>query len=240
MMSGKDYPKAYLDGFADFYYEHYKITEGVLIPRPDTELLVETALMYCGALENPVGDLLKIVPCINSKEIVLADLCTGSGCVGISTANALVRSGRGCEAYLIDIADEAIKCCTDNINECKAKCYISQEDIMNGVFILPERVDIITSNPPYVTEEEMNELPLSVRYEPALALYGGSDGLDFYDRLCRIGNENLKSGGVLAVEHGYQQQEAVIDIFLQNGYSDVTGLKDFGNNPRVVAGIRRG
>ena len=239
-MCGKDYPQAYKDGIVPFYYENYKITEGVLIPRPDTELLVETALRYCNALDNPVGDLLKIKPCISQEQIVLADLCTGTGCVGISTANALVKAGKKCEAYLIDVADESVSCCSSNTEESKASCYVIQEDIMSAGLIFPERIDLITSNPPYVTEEEMNELPLSVRYEPVLALYGGPDGLVFYDRLCRIGIENLKSGGVLAVEHGYRQQEAVMDIFSRNGYSDVIGLKDFGGNPRVVAGIWRG
>ena len=89
-------------------------------------------------------------------------------------------------------------------------------------------------------DEEMDELPLSVTYEPGLALRGGKDGLDFYGKLCQIGKDNLITGGALAVEHGYLQQEAVIDIFMQNGYKDVTGLKDYGGNPRVVIGIWRG
>ena len=99
---------------------------------------------------------------------------------------------------------------------------------------------MITSNPPYITDAEMEELPESVRFEPELALRGGNDGLVFYDRLCKIGASALKSGGVLSVEHGYLQQRDVMEIFERNGFSEVTGLKDYGGNPRVVVGIWRG
>ena len=238
-MSGKDYPEAYLNGFQDFYYERYRVTEGVLIPRPDTELLVEAALMLCGALDGGVGDVLKVKPQIASREIAIADLCTGTGCVGISSANALIRSGRSCSLTLVDVSDAAIKCCTENLSVCKAQARVIKADILREI---PSsgRFDIIMSNPPYITDEEMDELPLSVTYEPELALRGGSDGLVFYHRLCQLGKELLNPGGALAVEHGYLQQDQVMDIFRQNGYSDVTGLKDFGGNPRVVTGIYRG
>ena len=85
----------------------------------------------------------------------------------------------------------------------------------------------------------MTELPKSVTYEPELALRGGADGMMFYGRLCSIGNSILNDGGVLVVEHGYRQQEQVIKVFEDNGYTCVTGLCDYGGNPRVTAGIRR-
>ena len=239
-MCGKDYPLSYLNGYADFYYERYKVTEGVLIPRPDTEILVEAALMVCGALEVPMGDVANIKPSVDSQKILIADLCAGTGCVGISTANALIKAGRDCELTLVDISDDALSCCGVNKNICKAPVTVTKADVLNGDILFGGKMSLITSNPPYITDEEMDELPLSVTYEPELALRGGKDGLDFYGKLCQIGKDNLITGGALAVEHGYLQQEAVIDIFMQNGYKDVTGLKDYGGNPRVVIGIWRG
>ncbi|SCW42919.1 release factor glutamine methyltransferase [Ruminococcaceae bacterium YRB3002] len=243
-MCGKDYPSQYTDGFADFYYERYKLTPGVLIPRPDTELLVEAALMLCGALSSPMGDVARLAPAPfvspSLAKITLADLCAGTGCVGISVANALVRGGIGAEVTLVDISDDAMSCCRENAGVCKAHVNVVKGDILSSSFALDGKVDVITSNPPYVTDEEMTELPLSVTYEPELALRGGADGLDFYGRLCEIGAKSLVDGGVLAVEHGYRQQDEVMGIFGKYGYGNVTGLKDFGGNPRVVAGIWRG
>lgn len=237
-MCGKDYPDAYTDGFADFYYERYKVTEGVLIPRPDTELLVEAALMLCGALDDPMGDVMKLTPSVTASKITLTDLCAGTGCVGISTANALVNGGREVILTEVDISDRAIACVTDNRNVCLTDVNIVKADILDDLFELEHECDIITSNPPYVTDGEMDELPLSVTYEPELALRGGEDGLKFYDRLCRIGMKHLKRGGALVVEHGYLQQAQVMKIFAENGYTNITGLSDYGGNPRVVAGIK--
>ena len=238
-MCGKDYPDAYRDGFADFYYERYKVTEGVLIPRPDTELLVEAALMLCGALDSPMGDLIKLTPAISLPKISLLDLCAGTGCVGISTANALVKKGIEVDLTEVDISDTALACVAENSSVCNTAVNIVKCDILSDESVGGKTYDIITSNPPYVTDQEMTELPLSVTYEPELALRGGVDGMVFYDRLCKIGNSVLNDGGVLVVEHGYRQQEQVIKVFEENGYSEVKGLCDYGGNPRVVAGIRR-
>lgn len=239
-MCGKEYPSAYAAGYADFYYERYKITEGVLIPRPDSEIAVDAALMLCGALAQPMGDVADLSPCISSRQVRLADLCTGTGCIGISTANSLVRAGRECDLLLVDVSDEALECCRSNIPVCRTEVSVLKADILKDELPADRVFDIITSNPPYITDDEMEELPLSVRYEPELALRGGVDGLMFYDRLCRIGRESLGPGGALVVEHGYLQQSDVIRIFENNGYSRVTGLKDYGGNPRVVTGIWRG
>ena len=138
----------------------------------------------------------------------------------------------------VDISDIAISSINDNLGVCRTSVNVIKADIFCDDPVLDLRADIITSNPPYITDEEMAKLPLSVTYEPELALRGGPDGMVFYDRLCKIGNTVLSTGGVLAVEHGYDQQEQVIKVFSENGYSKVTGLSDYGGNPRVVAGIR--
>ena len=243
-MCGKeDYPEAYANGFADFYYERYKVNEGVLIPRPDTELLVEAALAVCGALKNPMGDVAKVLPLAASgsgsqfsEPLEIADLCTGTGCVGISVSNALVRAGRDVHCVLVDVSDAAFTCAKSNLNVALGDVEVRKCDIMSDDFSLEGGLSVITSNPPYITDDEMNELPLSVRYEPELALRGGEDGLVFYRRLCKIAQRSLMPGGYLLVEHGYLQQDSVIRIFEENGFSDVLGLKDYGGNPRVVLG----
>ena len=239
-MCGKDYPSAYLDGYADFYYERYKVTEGVLIPRPDTELAVEAALMLCGALAQPMGEVASLTPSITSKSISLADLCTGTGCLGISTANALIKAGRHCRLMLVDISDIALACCRENVSVCKTDVKVMKADILTEDLPGDEKFDVITSNPPYISDMEMDELPHSVLYEPEIALRGGADGLLFYSRLCRIGTDRLADGGALVVEHGYLQQDDVMEIFAEFGYTDIRGLKDYGGNPRVVTGIWRG
>ena len=248
-MCGKeDFPEAYVNGFADFYYERYKVPEGVLIPRPDTELLVEAALAVCGALDNPMGDVAKVVPLVSSgsepqfsQSLEMADLCTGTGCVGISVSNALVRAGHKVFCELVDVSDVAVKCASSNLDVALGDVKVRKLDILSEDFEsrLGGGFSVITSNPPYITDNEMKELPQSVRYEPELALRGGEDGLVFYRRLCKIAQKCLASGGWLLVEHGYLQQEDVMKIFNENGFCNVTGLRDFGGNPRVVLGMWR-
>ena len=241
--SRPDYPDAYRDGVQDFYYETYKVTEGVLIPRPDTELLVEAALAVCGALKTPMGDVAGIVPSISTSKISIADLCTGTGCVGISVSNALVRAGRDVKCVLVDVSDSALSCASSNLEAALGDVSVMKGDVLGEVGELVGSIgsglSLITSNPPYITDDEMKELPLSVKYEPELALRGGEDGLVFYHRLCKIAQTALEDGGWLLVEHGYLQQEAVMSIFSNNGFCNVMGLKDFGGNPRVVLGMWR-
>lgn len=236
-------PLEYITGYAWFYNEKYSVVPGVLIPRPDTELLVESALQFCGALDFPAGDVAKIPFSKNKQnELFFADLCTGSGCVGISTANALVKSGKTVDAYLVDIDDTALSCCQGNIESSAnpvAKLEVVKADILKDSFGKADVIlDFIVSNPPYVTLEEMGELDRSVsEYEPHLALFGGDDGLDFYRRICLEAKKRLKNGGALIVEHGFLQGKQVRDIFKQAGYQKVMTLKDYGANDRVTFGL---
>ena len=242
-MCGKDgrpdYPDAYREGVQDFYYETYKVNEGVLIPRPDTELLVEAALAVCGALPSPMGDVTKVTPSVTTSTLHIADLCTGTGCVGISVSNALVRAGRDVRCILVDVSDEAVSCAKSNLDVALGDVEVRKSDIMSDDLDIGNGLSVITSNPPYITDDEMEELPLSVKYEPELALRGGEDGLVFYHRLCKIAQNCLADGGWLIVEHGYLQQDDVMKIFTDNGFCNVMGLKDFGGNPRVVLGMWR-
>ena len=239
-------PVAYIVGRQPFYREEYKVTPSVLIPRADTELLVETALRFLGALDLAAGDV-NLVP--ESAEPLtsprILDLCTGTGCVGISVLNSLLAKGIRAQAVLADISDEALAIARENIESQAAdksavkaiKLDVLSED-------LPEDLgsfDVITANPPYINSVDMKALDKEVKdHEPHLALAGGEDGLDFYLPICKLSHKCLRQGGMLAVEHGYDQAEGVAQTLMAQGFNIVKSLKDFGNNDRVTFGIKLG
>ena len=239
-------PVAYIVGRQPFYREEYKVTPSVLIPRADTELLVETALRFLGALDLAAGDV-NLVP--ESSESLtsprILDLCTGTGCVGISVLNSLLAKGIRAQAVLADISDEALAVARENIESQAAdksavkaiKLDVLSED-------LPEDLgsfDVITANPPYINSVDMKALDKEVKdHEPHLALAGGEDGLDFYLPICKLSHKCLRQGGMLAVEHGYDQAEGVSQTLMAQGFNIVKSLKDFGNNDRVTFGIKLG
>lgn len=235
-------PLAYILGYRHFYKECYKVCPGVLIPRADTEVLVESALKFLGMNPMATGDLLNIPGYANEvSEIRFADLCTGSGCIGISIANDIVRSGKKACGYLVDVSDIAIATATSNAGS-KA---INAEDLnVIKCDILKEipgfgSLDLIVSNPPYITNSEMEELDKVVKdHEPDLALRAGDDGLDFYGPLAECAKKLLKDGGALMVEHGYAQGEAVRKIFGQAGLKNSMTIRDYGGNDRVTLGIK--
>ena len=239
-------PVAYIVGRQPFYREEYKVTPSVLIPRADTELLVETALRFLGALDLAAGDV-NLVP--ESAEPLtsprILDLCTGTGCVGISVLNSLLAKGIRAQAVLADVSDEALAVARENIESQAAdksavkaiKLDVLSED-------LPEDLgsfDVITANPPYINSVDMKALDKEVKdHEPHLALAGGEDGLDFYLPICKLSHKCLRQGGMLAVEHGYDQAEEVAQTLMAQGFNIVKSLKDFGNNDRVTFGINIG
>ena len=235
-------PLAYILGYRHFYKECYKVCPGVLIPRADTEVLVESALKFFGMNPMATGDLLNIPGYTNEvSEIRFADLCTGSGCIGISIANDIVRSGKKACGYLVDVSDTAIATAASNAGSQALnaedinviKCDILKEIPQFG------SLDLIVSNPPYITNSEMEELDKVVKdHEPDLALRAGDDGLDFYGPLAECAKKLLKDGGALMVEHGYAQGEAVREIFGQAGLKNCMTIRDYGGNDRVTLGIK--
>lgn len=248
----KGEPIAYIIGHQPFYREDYIVNSNVLIPRPDTEILVEAAVKFCKACEFPMGDI-SLVPegdMSLGDEIKMADFCTGSGCAGISIINALADKGYDVTAYLTDISADALKVC--NLNVSSQLSRISKEvssvkvincdlfDEAKMTRLIPNaNLDFIVSNPPYITLKDMKELEPSVAdFEPELALYGGEDGLKFYSSLSRYGMAFLKTGGAILMEHGYDQGEIVKDIMLKEGYKTVLTLKDYGGNDRVCVAVK--
>ena len=235
-------PLAYILGYRHFYKECYKVCPGVLIPRPDTETVVESALKFLGINELATGDLLNI-PSYGSStdEIRFADLCTGTGCIGISLANEIVRRGRRAAGYLIDISDTAMEISSSNVASQAIKpddLEVIRHDVLSGVPALG-KLDLIVSNPPYITNEEMDSLDGTVKdHEPDLALRAGEDGLDFYGPILETAKQLLKDGGALMVEHGYGQGDAVRDIFAKGGLKNCLTIRDYGSNPRVTIGFK--
>ncbi len=235
-------PLAYILGYRHFYKECYKVASGVLIPRADTEIVVESALKFLGLNDMATGDLLSISSYGKDiNDIRFADLCTGTGCIGISVANEIVRAGGSAKGYLIDISDTAIGISTSNIESQALKpedIKVIKHDVLGSCPEL-EKLDFIVSNPPYITNKEMDELDSVVKdHEPDLALRAGDDGLDFYGPLLNIAKTLLNDGGALIVEHGYEEGDSVREIFEHGGLKDCMTIRDYGSNPRVTIGFK--
>ena len=204
-------PLQYILGFADFYRERYRVTEACLIPRYDTETLVDFAV--CN---------------IPDGERVL-DLCTGSGCVGIST----VKNTRGTVATLVDISDDALEIASENAsaNGVRGRVELVSADVMSynprGEYFA------ILSNPPYVSPDEYRELEKEIFFEPKIAFLGGEDGMDFYRAIISGYKSSLKAGGFMAFEIGYLQGETIKRIGEDHGF-EVEIIKDLSGNDRVA------
>lgn len=235
-------PLAYILGYRHFYKECFKVAPGVLIPRADTEIVVESAAKFLGINKMAAGDVLNVPEYGKAlSDIRFADLCTGTGCIGISIANEIVRAGGGVTGYLIDISDTAIGISTENVQSQAVRpetLKVIKHDVLGSV---PElgALDFIVSNPPYITNKEMDELDSVVKdHEPDLALRAGDTGLDFYGPILNIAKALLKDGGALIVEHGYEQGDSVRRIFEQGGLKNCMTIRDYGGNQRVTVGIK--
>ena len=250
-------PLAYIVGHAPFYDLEFSVGEGVLIPRFDTEILVETALKALGIGDFPFPETDAPIPKVPSEApFIIYDLCTGSGCVGITIARELLKRSIPCRLVMTDISEMAASYAKKNAEEIlgnKVAWEVQIADLWptggakkNGTVEAADetsagaagtaRADLIVSNPPYITKEEMDELSVEVgKYEPHLALTDGGDGLSFYKRIFEGLKDHLKDGGVFAVEHGYMQKDAIRK--LMPGYiTDVVSVKDYGGNDRVTCG----
>ena len=210
-------PLAYVLGCWEFYGVPLVVTKDVLIPRDDTCAVTELAIGQSEKMENPR----------------ILDLCTGSGCIGIAVATKVPNAKVTCG----DISPEALAIAKKNIQAHKLTGRVScvQADARTKPSAFLGKFDIIISNPPYITTEEMLELPESVKdYEPHLALHGGEDGLDFYRSIARLYRDALKPGGFLCFEFGMGQGDAVCGILQMNGYTILERSRDYNDRERAV------
>ena len=216
ILSGE--PLAYVLGEWDFYGLTFKVDKNVLIPRDDSCAVAALAIKYALFLDN-------------SPRIL--DLCTGSGCLGIAIAYR-VKDAR---VTLADISKEALGVAKSNVAMHKLSGRVScvQADALNDAPAFLGKFDLIISNPPYITRDEMLELPDSVRlYEPHLALFGGNDGLDFYRAISEHYAKILKPGGYLCFEFGMGQGNDICKILKEKNFTVLERTLDYNGIERAV------
>ena len=218
-------PLAQILGRQSFYGLDFFVNEDVLIPRADTECLVDLVL-------EDYAELAKQGEKTYAEKRIL-DLCTGSGCIGISVAKHLPYQ----ELLLVDLSEKALAVAKKNAEKhLGGNVRLLQSDLLTEV--QEKRFSLLLSNPPYIVSKVIPDLEREVsEYEPKMALDGGEDGLIFYRRIAREAKKVLLPGARLYLEIGYDQGESVKDIFQKEGYEAVEVFPDLSGNPRVVRGI---
>ena len=209
-------PLQYITGTAPFFGYDFHVTPDVLIPRFDTEILVESVL-----------------PHIKNGDRVL-DMCTGSGCIAITLFLESANAAKTVSVTASDISEAALGIARDNAAALGAQIKTVRSDLFERI---EGTYDIITVNPPYIETEVIGILDPEVRlFEPRLALDGSDDGLALYRRIVRDAGRYLVSGGLLAFEIGYDQSEAVEELMRAESYVNVSTVRDLGGNARCVLG----
>lgn len=227
-------PIQYIINNQDFMGLHFYVNENVLIPQPDTEILVEEVLKYCNTVrKNDYENSSNNCKENNKKDCVetikILDLCTGSGIIGISLCKYL----ENVEIYASDISMEALNIAKKNAKDNDVSIQLIQSDMFNN--IQEKAFDIIVSNPPYIESGVIKNLSKEVQNEPEIALNGGKDGLKFYKIIAENAKKFLKQEGIIFLEIGYDQKEKVKKIFRNyNYYSNIKCKKDLSGNDRVI------
>ena len=208
------YPLQYIFGEWDFYGRPFYVGPGVLVPRADTETLIEAVLENLKEKEAP--------------EIL--DLCAGSGCIGITLAKEKENS----KVLMVEKFDEAIRYTKRNIERNSAfNAEVEKGDIFESAFS-DRKYDIIVSNPPYIPQTEMDEISPETKFEPETALLAEDEGMQFYKAITENYKNSLKENGVIAFEVGINQSERVAEILKTQGFKNVTVKKDLNSIDRVV------
>ncbi|MBI5491567.1 MAG: peptide chain release factor N(5)-glutamine methyltransferase [Deltaproteobacteria bacterium] len=221
-------PAQYIVGEAEFRGLRFKVTRATLIPRPETELLVDEALDAAGRLK--------------AESLTAVDLCTGSGCIAVSLAKELARS----IVYATDISEAALDVARENAraNGVADRVRFLQGDLfgpLSGLGV-EGRAGLIISNPPYVSKKDMEDLAPEIKdYEPEAALYGGEDGLDFYRKIIAGSPAYLAPGGYLIMELGYGQAAEVKGLVSKTGaFTGPEIRKDYSGIDRVLKARLKG
>lgn len=214
-------PIAYITGKVEFFSLQLHVTPHCMIPRPETELLVERAIEFLAARGAPA---------------LVCDLCAGSGCIAV----AIAKNFADARIIATDISDDALKVAAQNVQEHQLD---DQVELLCGDLFEPvraglagQRFDLIVCNPPYVSAAEYEALDKNVRdCEPRLALFGGADGLDICRRVIQEAGDFLKPDGALMLEIGFAQGQAIRELLEQAGtFTEIKIEKDFQNHDRIV------
>tara|TARA_B100000959_G_scaffold269571_1_gene315490 strand:+ start:871 stop:1746 length:876 start_codon:yes stop_codon:yes gene_type:complete len=218
-------PSQHIIGEEEFWGLSFKVTKDVLIPRPETQLLVKESLKEAKNF---------------SPEVNVIDLCTGSGCIAVCMAVELPES----KVYAIDLSDKALAVARENAKKHGVDKRITflEGDLLNPLepLGLKGKIDLFLSNPPYVSKKMMEELQPEIElYEPMLAVFGGEDGFDYYRRIIPEAAEYLKPGGHLILEIGYGQEDGTVSLIEEaTVYKEIEVKKDFAEIDRVVKAQR--
>lgn len=217
------YPLQYMTNYQEFMGLSFYVQDGVLVPRPDTEILVE-----------------KIINIVNNSEfknklINILDIGTGSGAIGVSLGYYLKNSA----VTAMDISDTAIETTQTNIRKLGLENVNTLKGDIFKYNFENKKFDIVVSNPPYIEKNIIDTLPVEVSvYEPKLALDGGMDGLDYYRHIVKVFKKVHEENAILSVEIGYDQKDTVIEIFNKaNIFNKIECDKDLGGNDRVITGF---
>lgn len=210
-------PLQYILGEWEFWGFPVKVGAGVLIPRPDTETLVEAVLKAVGKTKG--------------EGLEIADLCSGSGCIAIALKKELPEAS----VYGVELSETALGYLRENAGLNGVELHIKRGDVLDKrtASELP-LFDVIVSNPPYLTGDDMAELQREVAREPSEALYGGADGLRYYREMTEIWKGSLKKGGILCYEFGMGQHDDIKKILQENGFGEMKFDRDAGGIIRTV------
>ena len=219
-------PIAYILAYQDFWESSFHVNKHVLIPRPETEILLEKVL-------DLIGDL----SFVEKRSLRVLDIACGSGCIGLS----LVKASKNLSCDLWDICEQAVALSQKNLkalglDPSRAKVLL-KDALQPKNWENLDKYDILVANPPYIAKEEIKHVSQEVLdFEPHKALFAGDGGLEFYFALARLAPLALKEGGSLFVEVGFQQANKVSEIFLENGFKNIEISKDYNGHNRVVKG----
>ena len=208
-------PLQYLTGSQEFMGLAFLVDSRVLVPRQDTELLVE-----------------KLLPLVQGKKVL--DLCTGSGCIAVS----LAVLGNPLSVDAVDLSEDALELARENAQRLQAEVEFFHSDLFQGIRdrLIKEKYDVIVSNPPYIAADVVKTLMPEVReHEPLMALDGGPDGLAFYRQIAGEAGNYLRPGGMVWVEIGYDQGDPVRRLFLEQGFHHVECYRDLCGKNRIIS-----
>ena len=220
----KRIPLQHLTGNQNFFGYDFIVSSDVLVPRQDTEVLVSEVLSISSDYTYPIRIL---------------DLCTGSGCIGVTLYLELNKAYGKCDITATDISDKALDIARKNAEKLIGNSndfHIIKSDLFDALDS-SNKYDIIVSNPPYIPTSDIERLDTEVReHDPRMALDGGDDGLDFYKRIVDSATHFLEDGGQLVMEMGYNQGDDISAVMTDNGYSDIRIIKDLAGLDRVIGG----